>query len=110
MSLGNRFSQHSFAQIPTTNQARSLFDRSSAAKTTFQVDDLVPIFLEEVLPGDTMKLNVSSFLRLATQAVPLMDNINFDYFFFFVPNRLTWSNWERFNGAQDDPEDRKSVV
>ena len=59
MSLGNRFSQHSFAQIPTTNQARSLFDRSSAAKTTFQVDDLVPIFLEEVLPGDTMKLNVN---------------------------------------------------
>ena len=110
MSLGNRFSQHSFAQIPTTNQARSLFDRSSAAKTTFQVDDLVPIFLEEVLPGDTMKLNVSSFLRLATQAVPLMDNINFDYFFFFVPNRLVWSNWERFNGAQDDPDDSTDFI
>ena len=88
MSLGNRYSQHSFAQIPSQNMARSLFDRSSAAKTTFDVDQLVPIFLEEVIPGDTMKLNVSSFLRLATQAVPLMDNVNFDYFFFFVPNQI----------------------
>lgn len=105
MNIGNRHSQHSFAQTPSVHMARSKFDRSFAVKDTFDFDDIVPIFVDEVLPGDTMNLNVKSFARLATQVVPLMDNMYIDYFFFFVPNRLTWSNWERFNGAQDDPGD-----
>lgn len=104
-SLGNRYSQHSFSQVPQANMARSKFDRSYAAKDTMNFDDLVPLFLEEVIPGDTMNLTVKSFCRLATQAVPLMDNMYMDYFFFFVPNRLVWDNWEKFNGAQDNPGD-----
>lgn len=104
-SLGNRHSQHSFAQIPNVNIQRSTFDRSHAVKDTFDFDELVPIFVDEVLPGDTINLNVKSFARLATQVVPVMDNMYIDYFFFFVPCRLVWQNWERFNGAQDDPED-----
>lgn len=103
--LGNRYSQHSFAQVPQVNMARSSFDRSSTIKDTFDFDYLVPIFVDEVIPGDTMNLTVQSFGRLATQKVPIMDNLYIDYFFFFVPNRLTWDNWERFNGAQDDPGD-----
>ena len=104
-SLGNRNSQHSFAQIPSVNMARSKFNRSFATKDTFDFDFLVPIFLDEILPGDTCNLNVNTFARLATQVVPVMDNMYIDYFFFFVPNRLVWDNWEKFNGAQDDPDD-----
>ncbi|QXP44234.1 MAG: major capsid protein [Arizlama microvirus] len=104
-SLGSRHSQHSFAQIPQVNMARSRFDRSFAIKDTFDFDVLVPIFVDEVLPGDTINMNVKSFARLATQVVPLMDNMYMDYFFFFVPNRLVWDNWEKFNGAQDNPGD-----
>lgn len=103
MSLGNRHSQHSFANIPDVRQARSMFDRSYAVKDTIMFDLLQPCFVEEILPGDTINLNVKTFARLAPQVVPMMDNMYLDFFFFFVPNRLTWDNWERFNGAQDDP-------
>ena len=75
MNLGNRYSQHSFAQVPQANIARSQFDRSFAAKDTFDFDYLVPCFIDEVLPGDTINLNVKSFARLATQVVPLLDNV-----------------------------------
>ena len=105
MQLGNRKSQHSFSMIPSVNMARSKFDRSFAIKDTMNFDYLNPIFVDEVLPGDTINLNVKSFARLATQVVPLMDNMYIDYFFFFVPNRLVWDNWEKFNGAHTNPAD-----
>lgn len=105
MNLGNRFSQHSFAQIPNVNTQRSRFDRSFATKDTFDFDYLTPCFVDEVLPGDTINLNVKTFGRLASQVVPVLDNMYIDYFFFFVPNRLVWNNWEKFNGAQDEPDD-----
>nr|QJB21103.1 MAG: major capsid protein [Microvirus sp.] len=105
MNLGNRFSQHSFAKVPQVNIPRSRFDRSFTVKDTFNFDQLVPCYVEEILPGDTINLNLKSFARLAPQVVPLMDNMMIDFFFFFVPNRLVWENWERFNGAQDAPGD-----
>lgn len=104
-SLGSRHNQHSFAQIPSVNMARSKFDRSFAIKDTFDFDYLVPFLADEILPGDTVNMNVTSFMRLATQVKPVMDNMYVDWHFFFVPNRLVWNNWERFNGAQDDPGD-----
>lgn len=104
-SLGNRFSQHSFAQIPDVKMARSVFDRSFTAKDTFLFDNLTNCYAEEILPGDTLNLSVKTFGRLATQIVPIMDNMYIDWFFFFVPNRLVWDNWEKFNGAQDAPGD-----
>lgn len=108
--LGNRFSQHSFAQIPDVNMARSQFDRSFTVKDTFNFDYLVPIMVDEILPGDTCNVTLNHFARLATQKVPIMDNLYIDFFFFFVPNRLVWDNWERFNGAQDDPNDSTDFV
>jgi hypothetical protein len=105
MQLGNRYAQASLAQIPQANIPRSRFDRSKTIKTTFDFDELVPIYLDEVLPGDTINMSMSTFGRLATQKVPIMDNMYIDYFFFFVPNRLIWNNWEKFNGAQTDPGD-----
>lgn len=103
--LGSRYSQHSFAQVPSINVGRSSFDRSFTVKDAFDFDYLIPILVDEVLPGDTINLQLNSFARLATQVVPIMDNMYLDFFFFFVPNRLLWTNWERFNGAQDDPAD-----
>ena len=85
--------------------ARSKFDRSHTIKDTFDFDYLVPIFVDEIIPGDTANVSLNTFARLATQKVPIMDNMTIDYFFFFVPNRLVWDNWEKFNGAQDDPGD-----
>lgn len=108
--LGNRYSQHSFAQIPDVKMARSQFDRSFTVKDTFDFDYLVPIFVDEILPGDTCNINVNTFGRLATQKVPIMDNMYIDFFFFFVPNRLVWNNWEKFNGAQTDPGDSTDFV
>lgn len=103
--LGNRKSQHSFAQIPDVQMARSQFDRSFTSKDTIYFDLLTPIIVDEILPGDTVNLTVNHFARLATQKVPIMDNLYLDFFFFFVPNRLVWTNWEKFNGAQEDPGD-----
>lgn len=110
MQLGNRNSQHSFAQTPAVHMARSQFDRSFQRKSTFDFDYLVPIFVDEILPGDTCNLSVNTFARLATQIVPIMDNMYVDYFFFFVPTRLVWTNWEKFNGAQTNPGDSTSFV
>jgi len=108
--LGSRNSQHSFAQIPDVKMARSQFDRSFTVKDTIDFDYLTPIFVDEVLPGDTCNVNANTFARLATQKVPIMDNMYVDFFFFFVPNRLVWSNWEKFNGAQTNPGDSTSYV
>lgn len=110
MNIGSRYSQHSFAQIPDVKMARSQFDRSFALKDTIDFDYLSPIFVDEILPGDTCNVTLNAFARLATQLVPIMDNLYVDFFFFYVPNRLLWSNWEKFNGAQDNPADSTSYI
>lgn len=110
MQLGNRHSQHNFAAVPDVRMARSQFDRSFTVKDTFNFDYLIPIFVDEILPGDTINLSANTFARLATQKVPIMDNMYVDYFFFFVPNRLVWNNWEKFNGAQTNPGDSTSYI
>ena len=97
--------KHDFARAPAADIQRSSFDRSCALKTTFDAGWLVPVLVDEVLPGDTFNLRMHAFGRLATPIHPIMDNMFLDSFFFFVPNRLLWNNWERFNGAQDDPDD-----
>lgn len=108
--LGNRFSQWSAAQVPDVKMARSSFDRSFTRKDTINFDYLYPIMVDEILPGDTCNVNLNIFARLATQIVPIMDNLYIDFFFFFVPNRLLWSNWEKFCGSQNNPGDSISYV
>lgn len=97
--------QHTFSQVPRAEIPRSSFDRSHGYKTTLNGGYLVPIFVDEALPGDTYNLSMTGFARLSTPLHPYMDNARFSTFFFAVPNRLLWENWERFNGAQDDPGD-----
>lgn len=103
-------SQHSFARVPQIEIQRSTFKRNRNYKTTFNAGWLIPFFLDEVLPGDTFKTNVTMLVRLATPLKPFMDNLYVDTHFFFVPNRLVWNNWERFQGAQDDPDDSTDFV
>ncbi len=96
---------HNFAQVPSADIQRSSFDRSHGLKTCFDGGKLVPVFVDEVLPGDTFNLQMSTFLRLSTPLHPVMDNMFVDSFFFFVPSRLLWDNWEKMHGAQDNPGD-----
>lgn len=105
MSSVNRSTQHLFSQIPSTQIPRSVFDRSHGYKTTFNSGFLVPFYVDEVLPGDSFKLTATLFARLATPIVPFMDNLYLETFFFFVPNRLVWDNWQKFNGEQKKPSD-----
>lgn len=105
MASVNRSTQHLFSQIPSTQIPRSVFDRSHGYKTTFDSGYLVPFYVDEVLPGDSFKLTATLFARLATPIVPFMDNLYLETFFFFVPNRLVWDNWQRFNGEQKNPAD-----
>nr|AOV86355.1 putative capsid VP1 [uncultured virus] len=97
--------QAHFAQAPQANIPRSRFDRSHGHKTTFDAGLLIPIFVDEALPGDTFTLRMTAFARVATLLFPIMDNIQMDFHFFFVPYRLTWEHWEQFNGAQANPTD-----
>lgn len=105
---GQANSSHNFAQVPKVGLSRTAFDRSSRLTTTFNVDYLVPVFLEEIVPGDTCKLDMYTVARLTTLAVPFMDNLYLDSFFFFVPHRLVWDSSEgsfvRFMGERPDPD------
>lgn len=101
---------HQFAMVPRAEIPRSAFTIEKAHKTTFDAGFLVPVYVDEVLPGDSFKLKMTAFARLATPLYPVMDNMYMDTFFFFVPNRLVWTNWVRFMGEQDDPGDSISFV
>ena len=96
---------HSFSQVPKAEIQRSSFNRNHGHKTTFDAGWLIPVFVDEALPGDTFNLNMTAFARLATPLHPFMDNLYVDSFFFAVPIRLVWENWQKFNGEQDNPSD-----
>lgn len=98
-------SEHSFNRAPTVRVPRSVFDRSHFHKTTFNGGYLVPILLDEVLPGDTFNVQAQVFARLTTPLKPVMDNLYLDTFYFFVPNRLLWTHWVNFMGEQTNPGD-----
>lgn len=98
-------SNHNFSQVPDARIQRSTFDRSHGHKTTFSAGLLTPIYVDEALPGDTHKMKMTAFFRVATPLKPIMDNIILESFFFAVPNRLLWDNWEKFMGSQDNPGD-----
>lgn len=96
---------HDFSRVPRAEIPRSSFDRTSGNKTTFNAGYLIPIFWDEVLPGDTFNLSMTGFCRLATPLHPFMDNVFMNSFWFFVPFRLLWDKWQRFMGEQPNPGD-----
>lgn len=95
---------------PRANIPRSSFDRSHGYKTTFDAGLLIPFYVDEALPGDTFNLKVTSFARLATPLKPILDNIFMETFFFSVPVRQVWDNWEKFNGEQKNPSDSTDFI
>ena len=101
---------HNFRDVPTADIPRSSFNLSHGLKTTFDADYLIPIGVHDVGPGDTFNMNISMFARLATPLHPIMDNLYIDLFAFYIPYRLCWENWEKFMGAQDDPNDSISYT
>lgn len=96
---------HQFSQVPKAEIPRSSFDRSHGHKTTFDAGLLIPILVDEALPGDTFNCRMTGFARLATPIFPIMDNMFMDTQFFSIPMRLLWDNWQAFNGEQKNPDD-----
>lgn len=80
---------------------RSIFPRPSQNKTSLVTGKLIPIYFDEILPGDTVTMDMASLIRGATPIAPVMDNAYCDIFWFFVPNRLVWSHWQQFMGEND---------
>src|SRR5882724_1925545 len=114
-SYGNNFHApkvdvHDFAMVPRSDIPRSSFRMQMQHKTTFNAGLLIPMFVQEVLPGDSWNVNMTAFVRMATPLFPLMDNLDLETFFFFVPNRLVWINWYKFMGEQEQPADSISFT
>ncbi|AXL14525.1 major capsid protein [Microviridae sp.] len=108
--LGHAYKQpsvmsHEFSKIPKAEIQRSSFDRSHGLKTTFNAGDLIPVYFDEALPADSFNLQMSGFARMSTPLHPIMDNLFLNTFFFAVPYRLVWDNWQKFNGEQKNPDD-----
>ena len=98
----NRNTESHFSLSPHVDISRSRFDRSASLKTSFNAGDIVPFFLEEVLPGDTFSVDTSKVVRMQTLLTPMMDNVYLDTYYFFVPNRLVWDHWKEFCGENTE--------
>jgi hypothetical protein len=96
---------HDFSRVPKAEIQRSVFKRDHGLKTAFDAGYLVPIFVDEALPGDTFTCSMTGFGRLATPVNPIMDNLYIETFFFAVPYRLVWNNWQKMCGEQENPGD-----
>jgi hypothetical protein len=97
--------QHNFARVEPVDTPRSTFDLTHGHKTTMDAADLVPVFLQEVIPGDTWNVDTKALVRMNTPIFPIMDNLYMDIHYFFCPMRLLWENWEKFMGEQETPGD-----
>ncbi len=99
----NRNAESHFSINPTDiDIKRSTFDRSTQLKTTFNAGKLIPIFVDEVLPGDTFCMDTACVIRMSTPIHPVIDNCYMDTYFFFVPNRIIWNHWKEFNGENNE--------
>lgn len=96
--MPSRNAESRFSQLPHADISRSKFDRSHSVKLSFNVGDLIPFYVDEVLPGDSFSLATTKVLRMPSLITPIMDNIYLDTYYFFVPNRLVWNHWREFNG------------
>lgn len=105
MNRNQRVSTNQFAMVPRSEVPRSSFKIQHTHKTTIDSGYLFPIYVDEILPGDSFKVKANFFARLSTPIVPIMDNLYLETFFFFVPNRLVWDNWVKMMGEQKQPND-----
>lgn len=101
---------HQFAMIPKADIPRSTFDQQHSLKMAFDARFLTPIYCQEILPGDSFKLQMTAFVRLSTPLFPVMDNLYLETFFFYVPARILWTNFKKMMGEQDNPSDSISFT
>lgn len=97
----NRNNEGHFNQIPEMRVSRSRFKRKQNIKFTCNAGQLIPFYVDEVLPGDTFSVDTSAICRMSTPIFPVMDNCYMDYYYFFVPNRIVWEHWKQFCGEND---------
>ena len=91
-----------FATNPVRlDMSRSKFPRNFSHKTTFNAGQVIPFYVDEVLPGDTFQVRTSKVVRMQTLLTPVMDNVYLDTYYFFVPNRLVWEHWKQFMGRAE---------
>lgn len=98
----NRNVESHFSQLPNAQIQRSQFDRSSTHKSSGNVGDCIPVYVDEVLPGDTFNVKTSKVIRLQTLLTPVMDNAYADFYWFFCPNRILWTHWQSFCGENTE--------
>ena len=99
--MANRNAESRFAQVPHAEIRRARFKRDFSNITTMNEGDLVPLYVDEVLPGDTISCNLNGLIRMSTPLYPVMDNCYLDTYAFFVPCRLLWEHWENLMGQND---------
>lgn len=97
-NTAKRINDHKFSQVVNIDIKRSTFNRNSGKKTSFNAGYLVPVYLDEVLPGDTFDMKMSFVSRLTTPIYPTMDTLDLEFFAFYCPNRVLWNGWEALNG------------
>lgn len=100
------YNNHTFSRTPKIDRPRSMFDRSRSYKTSFNEGQLIPFYCEEVIPGDSHSVRATLFARMTSSLIrPIMDNMYLETFFFFVPSRLLWTNFQKMWGEQENPGD-----
>lgn len=98
----NRNNERHFAQIPEVHISRSTFNRPQNIMTTFNAGELIPFYVDEVLPGDTFRVHTSAIIRQTTPKYPVMDDAYIDMYYFYVPNRIVWDDFKKFMGEAED--------
>lgn len=98
----NRNNERHFAKIPEVHISRSTFNRPQNILTTFNAGELIPFYVDEVLPGDTFRVRTSAIIRQSTPKYPVMDDAYIDMYYFFVPNRIVWDNFKYFMGEVEE--------
>lgn len=98
----NRNNERHFLRVPQMHASRTRFKRDQTVLTTFDSGKLIPFFVDEVLPGDTFQVDTSAIIRMTTPKYPVMDDAFIDFYYFYCPNRILWSNFKQFMGEVDN--------
>lgn len=98
----NRNNERHFNQVPETHVSRTRFKRDQNILTTFDSGELIPFYVDEVLPGDTFNVKTAAIIRMTTPKYPVMDDAYIDFYYFYCPNRIIWKNFKKFMGEVDE--------
>lgn len=98
----NRNNERHFLNVPQMHTSRTRFNRDQTILTTFDSGELIPFFVDEVLPGDTFQVDTSAIIRMTTPKYPVMDDAFIDFYYFYCPNRILWKNFKYFMGEVEE--------